>query len=50
MGGINKNKKHDARALGEPLGGPGRGQLGRPWENLWEGLEELWESSGRLYI
>ncbi len=46
MGGINKQQQN-ARALGEPLGGPGRGQLGRPWESLCEGLEELWEV---LYI
>ncbi len=48
MGGIETNQKN-IKSLWEALG-PGRGQLGRPWENLWEGLEELWESSGRLYI
>ncbi len=29
---------------------PARQSSGRPWESLWERLEELWESSGRLYI
>ncbi len=44
-------------ALGEPVGGSG-GALGELWEaqkkkvlgELGEGLEELLESSGRLYI
>ncbi len=34
-----------------PLNHPkARQSWGRPWESLWEGLEEPWESSGRLYI
>ncbi len=37
--------------LDPPLNPPkARHSSGRPWESLWEGLEELWESFGRLTV
>ncbi len=42
-GRTKTQKTHHARA---PLWAA-PGQLGRPWESLWEALEELWEA---LYI
>ena len=45
-----KSKKRRAIAVPAISGCGHLGQSGRLWGELWEGLEELWESSGGLYI
>ena len=48
---LQKSKTNRAIALAAISGCAHLGQSGRLWGELWEGLEELWESSGSfLYI